>query len=49
MDASEWKHHLLDAIGRIDCTLLAADAGPFLEHQNEAGLLTPENVRSVLA
>ena len=48
VDSTEWKRHLIDSISGIDCALLAADVRPFLEHQNEADLLTVDNVRSVL-
>ena len=49
VDSNEWKRHLMDSIRRHDCSLLAADVRPFLEHQNEADLLTEENMCSVLA
>lgn len=48
MDSVCWKRHLVETLNNLDCSVLAADAMPFLEHQNEAALLTIENMRSVL-
>ncbi len=47
-DACFWKRHLTGALDQLDSSALADDARPFLEHQNEAALLTLENIRSVL-
>jgi predicted nucleotidyltransferase component of viral defense system len=49
VDASRWKNHLRDVMGRLDSSSLAADVRPFLEDPKEADLITAENVRSALA
>lgn len=46
--ATLWKAAVLSRIERIDCRKLREDVQPFLEHPEEAALLTLENVRSVL-
>jgi predicted nucleotidyltransferase component of viral defense system len=47
-NAVQWKHHLMDTVGELDFSALAADVRPFLEHQEEATLLRMDNFRSAL-
>ncbi len=47
-DASQWKTDLIARIEVYDDKKLRADVQPFLEHPDEALLLTTETIRSVL-
>lgn len=48
-DASQWRDDLIAKIGTHDDRKLKADVQPFLEHPDEALLLTTKTIRSVLA
>jgi len=48
VNADHWKGHLTESLEHLNASALAADVGPFLEHFQEATLLTQENIRSVL-
>ncbi len=47
-DAAQWKHIILNRMNDIDCQKLAADVAPFLEHPDEADLLTAANIQAAL-
>jgi len=49
MVANRWKALLREKIERLDFTQLAADVQPFMERQQDAGLLTAEHFYSLLA
>lgn len=46
--AKEWPTLLLKRLETLDCQKLQDDVAPFLEHPEEAFLLSPENLQSVL-
>ena len=48
LNSAQWKEHLIQAINNLDCSKLAKDVTPFLEHQNEATLITTQNIHSAL-
>jgi len=48
MQAIQWKAMVLDRLGSLRWEALVADVRSFLEHQGDAALLTPENVRGSL-
>lgn len=48
-DAADWKSRLTGRLDKMDFRALAADVSPFLEHPDEARLLTTENFRATLA
>jgi hypothetical protein len=47
-NASNWRSDLASVLKEISCTSLQSDVRPFLEHLEDADLLEPENLRSVL-
>jgi predicted nucleotidyltransferase component of viral defense system len=48
-DASVWKQLCINRIEQLEVAELASDVAPFLEHREEAALLTAENIKAVLA
>ena len=46
--ASDWKARCLERAQEIDIAKLVLDVHPFLEHPEEAAMLTFDNIRSVL-
>lgn len=47
-DASDWKSLVADRIDRLDIDAVVDDVRPFLEHAQEAALLTRDGFRSLL-
>ena len=47
-DASVWKQLCINRIEQLEATELANDVAPFLEHREEAALLTAENIKAAL-
>ncbi len=46
--ANEWQEYILNVLGQLDCSTLRADVQSFLEHPNEANLLTFDTIKSLL-
>ena len=47
--AGQWRELLLKKLSHLDPVRLMADVQPFLEHPDDARLLSAENLRAVLA
>jgi hypothetical protein len=48
LDAQNWKSEVVEKCRALDCATLISDVKNFLEHPEDAALLTEENIRSVL-
>ena len=48
VDAARWKSLILERLQATDATKLAADVAPFLEHSEDAGMLTSENLSAAI-
>jgi predicted nucleotidyltransferase component of viral defense system len=48
VDARNWKSEVIAKLGVLKCSTLISDVKNFLEHPEDAALLTEENIRSVL-
>jgi hypothetical protein len=47
-NAQDWHHALKERLAGFDASALAGDVAPFLERPDEAQLLKPEHIRSIL-
>ena len=48
-DTSVWKQLYINRIKQLEAIELANDVAPFLEHREEAALLTDENIKAALS
>jgi hypothetical protein len=48
MDAKNWKSEVIEKLRVLDCATLISDVKNFLEHPEDAALLTEENICAVL-
>ncbi len=48
LSAADWRSLAMDRLRRVDAAQLATDVAPFLEHRNDASVLTTENLGTAL-
>jgi hypothetical protein len=48
LDAQNWKPEVIEKVRTLDCATLISDVKNFLEHPEDAALLTEENICAVL-
>jgi hypothetical protein len=48
LDAQHWKSAVIEKVRALDCATLISDVKNFLEHPEDAALLTEENIFAVL-